>query len=129
MNEGLAGLLGAGVTMAGLDGLFLGVVARDFYKNALGPLMRPSPNLAPAVTFYLLYVLFLWLVAVRPCEDWLQAAGRGACVGALAYGTYELTNWSVIAGWPAKLVPVDWAWGTFLTALSAAVGVFLKLCF
>ncbi len=66
--------------MAGLDGLFLGVLARDFYKQALGPLMRPSPNVLPAVAFYVLYGFLLWWVAVRPYDHWLHAAVRGACI-------------------------------------------------
>ncbi|MBS2040655.1 DUF2177 family protein [bacterium] len=118
----LAGLASTGLAFLSLDLLFLGVLARQFYQDALGSLMRPQPLAGPAATFYLLYILAVWNVAVRPSLGFARAFARGALIGAVAYGTYELTNWSLINGWPPRLVPVDCAWGTLLTGVSAALG-------
>jgi uncharacterized membrane protein len=68
-----------------------------------------------------MYVAAIVVLAAAPAADPRGAAFRGALLGALCYGTYELTNWAVIAGWPAPLVPVDLAWGIALTAATSAL--------
>lgn len=108
------------VTLLGLDLLFLGVLARGFYDAALGPLRAPAVRWDAALLFYALYLGFVLLVAARPTPSPRAAAARGAAIGLLAYGTYELTNLAVLAGWPARLVPVDIGWGVVLTAAVSA---------
>ena len=109
-------------TMMILDLLWLGAIARDFYDAALGPLKRPAVLWPAAALFYVFYVAAIVRLVVVPSRGSREAAKRGAVLGLVCYGTYELTNWAVIAGWPALLVPVDLAWGVFLTSLSGAVG-------
>ena len=104
-----------------LDIGFLGFVARGFYDSQLGPLRRPEAFLPAAAAFYAMYVAAIVGLAAAPAADPKGAALRGALLGALCYGTYELTNWAVLAGWPAPLVAVDLAWGIVLTAAVAAI--------
>ncbi|NNF41292.1 MAG: DUF2177 family protein, partial [Woeseiaceae bacterium] len=47
---------------------------------------------------------------------------NGGVLGAISYGTFTLTNFSVLQGWTTGLVVSDIAWGTFLTAVSAGCG-------
>lgn len=115
-------LLATAVVMTLLDLLWIGLLARDLYQEMLGPLLRPEPYAPAAGLFYLMYVLTVWAVAVRPASGVPQAAARGACTGAFAYAVYELTNWAMLANWPGALVPIDIAWGAVLTGGSAAVG-------
>lgn len=105
-----------------LDLLWLGVIARDFYAKALGPLMRSPAYWPAALTFYLFYLVCVWWWAVDSAADVGAAAKRGAAMGGFSYGVYELTNWAVINGWPGYLVPVDWVWGIVLTGACAAAG-------
>ncbi|MEB3328402.1 MAG: DUF2177 family protein [Candidatus Sericytochromatia bacterium] len=114
--------LAVALTMVCLDLVWLGAVARPFYAAQLGPLLA-APALAPvAAGFYLFYVGVILIQAVGPATSPGDAAARGAWLGLVAYGTYELTNWAVIAGWPALLVPVDLGWGIALTATAAGLG-------
>jgi uncharacterized membrane protein len=108
-------------TMA-LDLAFLGIVAKPLYDRWLGPLRAPEVYWPAALAFYAMYVGATLRHAVLPAANWREAARRGAELGFVAYATYELTNWAVLAGWPAALVPVDLAWGVVLTATSAAAG-------
>jgi uncharacterized membrane protein len=117
----LAATCAAGVTLVGLDLLWLGVVARDWYAATLGAWQAPSPHLGASVLFYVLYLAVVVHHAVRQADFVAHAAWRGAGVGLLAYGTWDLTNLAVLRDWPARLVPVDWAWGIVLTAAVAAV--------
>jgi uncharacterized membrane protein len=114
------------LTVAGsmllLDLTWLGVVAAPLYAKLLGPLMAPAVNGLAAAAFYAMYVGAVVIHAVLPAASVPQAARRGAGLGFVAYATYDLTNWAVIAGWPAALVPIDLAWGVLLTATVAAAG-------
>jgi uncharacterized membrane protein len=118
----VAAFLTSAAVMVVLDLTFLGVVAVDAYDRLLGPL-KADPVVVPAAAlFYVFYLAMVTRLAVLPAASVADAARRGAELGLLAYGTYELTNWAVIAGWPAALVPLDLAWGVVLTALVAAAG-------
>ncbi|MEB3198632.1 MAG: DUF2177 family protein [Candidatus Sericytochromatia bacterium] len=110
------------LAMVGLDLVWLGAIAQPFYQAQLGPLMAKPPLLAPAAAFYLFYIGVIMAQAVAPADSPKNAAGRGAWLGFVAYATYELTNWAVIQGWPAGLVPVDLGWGILLTAAVSGVG-------
>ena len=48
-----------------IDLLWLGVVARDFYQQKLGYLMKPRVDWAAAVVFYLIFIAGIVLFA-RP---------------------------------------------------------------
>ncbi len=105
-----------------LDLAWLGWAARGFYDSALGPLRRPDVHLPAAAAFYAMYVAAIVAHAVVGARDARAALFRGAGLGAVAYATYELTNWAVVRDWPAVLVPVDIAWGIGLTACAAWAG-------
>ncbi|WAH60018.1 DUF2177 family protein [Pseudomonas silvicola] len=109
-----------------LDALWLGVLMGPTYKQMLGSLMRDKPLLGPAAGFYLLYALGVVVLAVWPgvtAGSVWRGLGYGAMLGLIAYGTYDLSNWATLVGWPPLLVFIDIFWGVVLTALAAAVGV------
>ena len=108
-----------------IDLAWLGLVARDFYRNQLGALMASSFVWAAATLFYLLFVAGLMVFAVLPALDgggWLKALLLGAAFGFFAYMTYDLTNLATLRDWPLGLTVVDIAWGTVLGAVVATVG-------
>jgi len=105
-----------------LDGIWLGLVARDFYRRHLGFLMADQVNWGAAALFYALYAVGLTVFVTLPSVDDGDAAAalwRGALFGLVAYATYDLTNQATLQGWPTIVTVVDLAWGM---ALSAAVG-------
>lgn len=108
-----------------IDGVWLGLVAKNLYRKYLGFLMTPNTVWLAALLFYLLYVVGVLVFAVVPG---LQAGslGRtvllGALLGLIAYATYDLTNLATVKGWPVLITAIDLAWGTVLTAAVAAIG-------
>ena len=110
------------LVMLVLDLTWLGVVAADLYTREMGALKRPDIVLPAAGAFYLMYVVATVRYAVVEGRDLIDAGRRGASLGIVAYGTYDLTNWAVIAGWPVSLVPVDLLWGIALTAIVSVAG-------
>lgn len=122
MFEFVTAFVAALIAMAVVDGIWLGAVARGFYRKHLGFLMADRPNWIAAVAFYLLYVLGVTVFAALPGADAgsvLEAAWRGALFGLVAYATYDLTNAATLRGWPNRVTIVDMAWGTVLTAVVA----------
>lgn len=109
-----------------IDYVWLAFIAKDFYARSIGHLMRDVPDLGAAAGFYLIYVAGVVIFAVLPAESWKGAVFRGALLGLLAYGTYDMTNLATLKGWPWKMAAVDMAWGTFLTA-TAALGGYLAI--
>jgi uncharacterized membrane protein len=108
-----------------IDAIWLGVIAKSFYRNQLGDMMLPSPNFAVAAVFYLFFAVAIVVLAVRPGLEshsvW-TAVGYGAVLGLAAYGTYDMTNLSTLKGWPIPLTVVDMLWGAVLTAVASACG-------
>ena len=112
------------LTMVVIDMIWLGVIAKSMYADAMGTLMNPSPNLWAAAAFYLLFPLGLLIFAVLPQADsplW-KAALMGAMFGFFAYATYDLTNLAVIRDWPLGLTFIDLAWGTMVSGIAASAG-------
>jgi uncharacterized membrane protein len=114
-------LYGVGVVVCfGLDLVWIGVVARDFYRRHLGQLLRPDVQWVPAVLFYLLYVAALVTFVVAPAVE-RQSPARavllGAFFGLAAYAAYDLTSLALIRGFPTIAAVVDLAWGATLSAV------------
>jgi uncharacterized membrane protein len=109
-------------TLLILDLLWLGVVARPLYDSALGSLKRPVIFWPAAGLFYALYVGAIVVHAELGASSLCDAVRRGAALGLVAYGTYDLTNWAVLRDWPSVLVLPDIAWGAALTSLAATAG-------
>lgn len=112
-----------------IDGLWLGLVAKNFYADHLGDLLRKDFLVLPGALFYLLFTAGLVFLAVRPGQPELSLTNialHGAVVGLVAYGTYDLTNLATLKDWPVLVTVVDLTWGTVLAAsvsVSAAVCV------
>ena len=116
----LATLLAVGL----LDALWLGVIAKTWYQEAMGNLMADKPNLYAAAAFYLVYPIGLVIFAVLPSGDQLgKALVLGALFGFFCYGTYDMTNLAVIRNWPAGLSFIDLAWGVTVSAAGASAGL------
>lgn len=107
-----------------LDGIWLGVIAMDWYRSAFADLLREPFITWPWIVFYLVYSMIVVALAVSPSQHSSVSAalGRGAMLGAAAYGTYNLTGYSIIEGWPLSMMWVDWVWGTVATAMLGAGG-------
>jgi uncharacterized membrane protein len=107
-----------------IDLVWIGVVAKDFYRARLGELMRPDVRWGPALLFYLLYVAAVLVFAVLPGLE-RGSLGRavwlGAGLGGICYATYDLTNLAIAKGFPTIVAAVDIAWGALLTAVVAGV--------
>lgn len=102
-----------------IDMLWLGLVAKKFYSQHLGFLMRPDVGWVPAIIFYLLFITGLVTFVISPAvekQSWLNALLFGAFFGLITYSTYDLTNLATLKDWPIIVTIVDLIWGMVLSA-------------
>jgi uncharacterized membrane protein len=111
--------------MAVLDGGWLSFATSKIYRPGIGHLMADKPVVWAAVAFYLMYAAGAVYLAVLPgvaAGGWASALVRGAVLGVVAYGTYDLTSLAILQGWPVYVTVADMVWGAVLTGVAAAVG-------
>ncbi len=107
-----------------IDGLWIHFFGLPMYYNEVGQLLSPEPKLAAATVFYLCYAAAAVFLAVRPSQTLFQAALNGAVLGGLAYGTFAVTNYAMIDGWPLKLLISDIVLGVVLTTSGATTAYY-----
>jgi uncharacterized membrane protein len=128
MRKYLMFYLATAIVLVVLDGVWLGLVARDFFRARLGHVMLPEVNLWVAGLFYLLYPVGVVIFTSTPAltsRSWTTAVLYGALFGFFAYATYDLTNLATLRGWPLSVAILDVSWGTLVSAVSAAAGYLL----
>lgn len=113
--------LAALLVMGLLDTLWLGVVARDFYRQEIGVQMVEQVRWLPAALFYFGYPAALVVLALwPPGQPRSHQIARAALVGLVAYGVYDASNLATLRFWTVKLAVVDTAWGVFASTLAGA---------
>lgn len=123
----IAAYAGAAIAFVLLDAVWLSLMSSQIYKPLLGEIMIDGVRWAPAISFYLIYLAGIVLFAVAPglrSGEWSSSAKLGACLGFVAYATYDLTNQATLIVWPVQITLLDLAWGTFVTAAAATAGFF-----
>jgi uncharacterized membrane protein len=113
------------IVIVPIDFLFLGTVAKSFFTSQVGDMLGEI-RLAPAILFYLLYVAGV-LIFVNGAANatWQSTLTYGALFGLFCYATFELTALSLLKHWTWPVVLVDIAWGTFVTAVAATLGLLI----
>jgi uncharacterized membrane protein len=111
-----------------IDMVWLGVVAKDFYRRHLGTMLSPKVNWGAAILFYLLFIAGLLIFVIRPAlahGALLSALPLGALFGLISYATYDLSNLATLKDWPLIVTVVDLVWGTILGGLVSLVSTLL----
>ena len=120
-----------------LDAVWLRSAGPLLYRPALGTLLADKFRLAPAITFYVIYIAGLTYFAVVPGILSNSAAGasvfagvplsvlHGALIGLIAYATYDLTNQATMKVWPSHVTLIDMAWGSVASGFAAGVATFI----
>lgn len=129
---GISKLLGSYILTAAvffaIDMVWLGVIAKNLYRNYLGNFLSSEVNWVAAIVFYLLFVVGILFFAVFPAiekNSVMQAVLLGALFGFFTYATYDLTNLATLKDWPIQIVVIDILWGMFLTGSVSTAGFYI----
>jgi uncharacterized membrane protein len=107
-----------------LDGVWLGLVMKHFYRDQLAPIVRLAdggiaPNWPAAMVVYALLGTGIALFVIPRAPTVALAAGYGALFGLVVYGVYDFTNYATLRQWPFALTLVDVAWGAVASGVAS----------
>ena len=96
-----------------LDGLWLGLLMKNFYRAQLAPIVRLgnggiAPNWPAAVVVYALLGVGIALFVIPRAPTVSLALTYGALFGLVVYGVYDFTNYSTLRQWPFVLTLATW---------------------
>jgi uncharacterized membrane protein len=109
-----------------LDGVWLGLLMKNFYRDQLAPIVRLAdggiaPNWPAAFVVYVLLGTGIAVFVMPYASSVTLAVTYGALFGLVVYGVYDFTNYSTLRQWPFVLTLADVAWGAVASAACAAV--------
>jgi uncharacterized membrane protein len=116
------------VVFFAIDIVWLGFLAKGLYRKFLGDFLSDEVNWAAAITFYLIFIVGIFIFAIVPAVEkasWQHALLYGVLFGFFTYITYELTNMATLKDWPLTIVLIDTVWGCLLTGSTALAGYFI----
>ena len=112
------------LALLGLDAVWL--TSNMAYSQSMFAKLQGQPLVIrwiPAILVYVLIVGAVWFFAVRETKTVEDAGLKGGLLGLAMYGVYDLTNYATLAKYPLTFAVSDMAWGTFLCASVAVIGV------
>jgi uncharacterized membrane protein len=112
-----------------IDMLWLGFIAKDFYRENIGKLLTDNVNWTAAIVFYLMFIAGLVIFVISPAiekSSWFYALIYGALFGLITYATYDLTNLATLKDWSLKVTIVDLIWGMVLSATVSTISYFIS---
>ena len=111
-----------------IDAGWLSIMANILYRPVLGDILLSNLRFGPAIVFYLAYPVGVVAFAVVPGlrEDSIVTAFLLALLfGALAYGTYDLTNYATLRNWNLQITVMDIVYGALASSIAATVAYFV----
>ena len=116
------------VVFLAIDMVWLLVISKKLYSEKLGYLMAEKPNLIIALVFYIIFAAGILFFVIQPAlalGSWKYALFAGMFFGLVTYATYDLTNMATIRDWPAIITVVDLIWGSFVSASTALISLYI----
>jgi uncharacterized membrane protein len=116
------------VVFGAIDAGWLTLMGPIVYRPALAEILAPSLRIAPAIAFYLMYPIGIVVFAVLPglrAGSAVTAFGFALLFGALAYATYDLTNYATLRVWTLQITLLDIVYGAFASGVAATAGLLL----
>lgn len=110
------------VVFGAIDAGWLSTMGNLLYRPTLGDILLPSLRVAPAIAFYLLYPIGIVVFAVAPgLRSGSNAVAFSLAVlfGAIAYATYDLTNFATLRNWTLQLTLLDICYGALASGVAA----------
>jgi uncharacterized membrane protein len=103
-----------------MDFSWLSVTVPKLYLPVLADSAAANMRVAPAIVFYLFYAVGAVYFGASPgvTAGLRTAFLSGLFFGAVAYGTYDLTNYATLKNWSLALTIIDMAWGAFATGVA-----------
>ena len=110
-----------------IDAVWLTTMGPLIYRPALGDILLSSLRVAPAIAFYLTFPIGVVIFAVLPAlrtQTPMTATTLALLFGALAYATYDLTNYATLRNWNLQITVLDIGYGALASSVAATLAYF-----
>lgn len=107
-----------------IDAAWLKTMGPLLYRPILGDILLTNLRAVPAIAFYLIFPVGIVTFAVMPA---LRTASVGTAFvlallfGAIAYATYDLTNYATLRNWTLQITIIDICYGAAASAIGATL--------
>jgi uncharacterized membrane protein len=111
-----------------IDAAWLSTMGRLLYRPVLGDILLTDLRIGPAIAFYLMYPIGVVTFAVLPGLRNPSVTGaflNAFLFGAIAYGTYDLTNYATLRHWTLPITVIDICYGALASGVAAAAAYFV----
>jgi uncharacterized membrane protein len=115
------------IVFGAIDAVWLTTMGPVLYRPVLGDILEPSLRVAPAIAFYLMFPIGVVVFAVLPglrAQAPMTAATLALLFGAMAYGTYDLTNYATLRHWTLQITVLDIGYGALASSIAATAAYF-----
>jgi uncharacterized membrane protein len=115
-----------------IDAAWLNTIGKILYRPALADILLEDLRLAPAIVFYLVYPIGIVAFAVMPglrANALPMTSCSAVLFGALAYGTYDLTNYATLRAWTLKIAVIDICYGALASGIAATLAALVARSF
>lgn len=124
----LKAYVGVLIVFGAIDAAWLTFMGPIIYRPALAEILAPSLRVAPAIAFYLIYPVGVVLFAVTPAlrsGSLASAFVLALLFGAIAYATYDLTNYATLRHWTLQITVLDIVYGGLASGIAATAAYLL----
>jgi uncharacterized membrane protein len=116
MARTIIGYIAFLVVFGCLDAIWLSIMVPRLYLPTLADSAAETVRVVPAIVFYFAYAAGALSFVSWHSESTTQALVGGLMFGAIAYATYDLTNYATLRNWSLTLTIVDMTWGAVATS-------------
>jgi uncharacterized membrane protein len=120
------------LVFSAIDAAWLSMMGPAIYRPALGDILATNLRIAPAIAFYAVYPIGVVAFAVLPAlraQSPMTAATQALLFGAIAYATYDLTNFATLRNWNLQITVLDIVYGAFASGVAATAAYFAVRAF
>jgi uncharacterized membrane protein len=113
------------IVFGAIDAVWLSTMGPLLYRPVLADILLPSLRAAPAIVFYLIYPIGIVVFAVLPgarAQSLPTAFTLALLFGAIAYATYDLTNYATLRNWTLQITILDLVYGALASSFAAMAG-------
>lgn len=124
----LKAYIGALIVFGAIDATWLSTMGPIVYRPALAEILAPNLRVAPAIAFYLMYPVGIVVFAITPAlrsGSTASAFMLALLFGAIAYATYDLTNYAILRAWTLQITILDIGYGALTSGVAAIAGLLL----
>jgi uncharacterized membrane protein len=110
-----------------IDAAWLSTMGPLIYRPTLGDILVPSLRVAPAIAFYAFYPIGVVVFAVLPAlrtQSPMTGVTLALLFGAIAYATYDLTNYATLRNWTLQITVLDVVYGALASSIAATAAYF-----